>query len=219
MLRKRIEETHNGIQGEFDVRIFGEFAKMMREKGWIETDDMILSGINSGNVLEIGPGPGIKGLEWLKKTDNTKLTALEISDNMISIAKKNAIDYRLSNRVNYIKGNATKEIPFEENTFDNVFSNGSLHEWEKPEQVFNEMYRVLKSGGKLFVSDLRRDINPIMKCDVKMGTKPRSMIKGLITSLNAAYTVEEINEIIKKTDIKNFQTKKTITGITIIATK
>ena len=33
------------------------------------------------------------------------------------------------------------EMPFEDESFDSVISNGSLHEWETPVRVFNEIYR------------------------------------------------------------------------------
>ncbi len=219
MVMKRKPETDHGIQGEFNVEMFNQFAKFMRDKGWVETKIMIAAGICSGHVLEVGPGPGIKGLEWLKSTTETKLTALEISPDMIKMAKRNAKDYGLQDRVHYVNGNAAIQMPFDDNTFDAMFSNGSLHEWEFPENVFNEVYRVLKPGGKLFVSDLRRDINLILKLIIKMSTRPKAMVSGFITSLNASYTIEEINEMLHRTKIKNFKTKKDPVGLSVLAVK
>ena len=88
MVKQRVIETNEGIQGALDVEIFNEFAKVMRDKGWNNVDGFIEAGISKGTVLEIGPGPGLIGLEWLKKTQNDGLTALEISSTMICIAKK-----------------------------------------------------------------------------------------------------------------------------------
>jgi ubiquinone/menaquinone biosynthesis C-methylase UbiE len=219
MVKARIPETDHGIQGEFNVEVFDIFAKYMRDKGWIETKQMLAAGIQSGHALEIGPGPGIKGLEWLKHTSNTKLTSLDISEDMLRVARKNAEDYGLSDRVTYVLGNATQAIPFEDESFDVAFSNGSLHEWEYPEKVFNELYRVLKPNSMLFVSDLRRDINPLMKLMVKVTTKPKEILPGFITSLNAAYTVDEMVEIMKKTAFKQFRVEKDPMGLSVIAHK
>ena len=92
----------------------------MRDKGWIETDNIIKAGISRGHALEIGPGPGYLGLEWLKKTSQTQLTVLEISQAMIDISRQNAQDYHLdSDRITYVHHTA-QVLPFEDNRFDSV---------------------------------------------------------------------------------------------------
>ena len=48
MSLKRIIETDSGIQGELDVKIYDSFLKGMRDRGWLETNQVILSGINKG---------------------------------------------------------------------------------------------------------------------------------------------------------------------------
>ena len=107
---------------------------------------------------------------------------------MIKIAEKNAIDYNFQNRVKNIHGNAL-EMPFEDDMFDGVFSNGSLHEWTDPIKVFNEIHRVLKKGGNYCISDLRRNINPLFKWFMGHTVNPIEMREGLIASINSSYTV------------------------------
>lgn len=48
---------------------------------------------------------------------------------MIKLANKNAKDYGFEKRVNYVEANRM-HMPFPNNSFDGVFFNGSLHEWE-----------------------------------------------------------------------------------------
>ncbi len=215
MVKARVKETDEGIQDEMDVRMFDEAKRMMRDRGWLETNEVLKAGIDKGVVLEVGSGPDYLGLEWLKKTERTRLIGLEISSNMIKIAGKNAGEYGLESRVNYIIGDAHK-LPFGDNEFDGVFSCESLHEWEEPGLVFNEIYRVLKPGGKFFVSDLRRDMNPLIKYIMKILAKSRDMKEGLFSSINAAYTKEEIEDILTKTDVKNYKIYKNIMGLCII---
>ncbi|MBN2487563.1 MAG: class I SAM-dependent methyltransferase [Methanosarcinaceae archaeon] len=174
--------------------------------------------MTKGLALEIGPGHGYLGLEWLKRTEGTRLKAVEISPDMIIIAEKNAKEYGFERRVEYVNTDA-RNIPFDDHTFDSVFTNGSLHEWSEPQKIFNEIHRVLKPEGKYFISDPRRDIIPVVKWLLYVMTGPREIREGLISSINAAYTVGEIESILHQTNLKNATVTKTLMGLKITGEK
>ena len=218
MVRPRIVETDEGIQDEFDVRIYNSMMRRLRDKGWMETNHIIISGITNGFALEIGSGPGYLGLEWLKKTASTVLMAVEISPEMTKIAERNAREYGLEGRVKYVKGDAY-QIPFDDNTFDGVFSNGSLHEWSQPIRVFDEVYRVLKPRAKYFISDMRRDMNPSVRWFMKLTVKPKEIRPGFVSSINASYTIDEIRSILDQSNLKESVVAKTFMGFEITGVK
>jgi hypothetical protein len=66
MVKPRTIETTEGIQGEFDVEMYDRMMRRMRDRGWLETKLILKAGIKQGMALEVGPGPGYLGLEWLK---------------------------------------------------------------------------------------------------------------------------------------------------------
>jgi ubiquinone/menaquinone biosynthesis C-methylase UbiE len=218
LVKPRIVETNEGIQGEFTVEVYDKMMRNLRDKGWIETELILKTGINCGLCLEVGPGPGYLGLEWLSKTEGTNLRALEISGDMIEMAEKNAGEYGLVDRVKYVEGDAQK-MPFDDETFDGVFTNGSLHEWSRPDRIFDEINRCLKAGGKYLISDMRRDMNPFVKCFLKLMTKPKEIKPGLVSSINASYTVQEIKSILSKTNLKSATVKKATMGFIITGKK
>lgn len=191
MPKPRKIETDQGIQGDFNVQIYDQMQRRLRDKGWIETKEIINNGITSGLALELGPGPGYLGLEWLKLTQGTMLQGLDISPDMIEIAEKNAEEYGLSDRVEYVQSSGEK-MPFEDNLFNAVFTNGSLHEWSEPQITFDEIWRILKPDGRIFISDLRRDMSFLIRWFLWINTKPKEIRPGLITSINAAYTPDEL---------------------------
>lgn len=191
MNRTRVIETESGIQQETTVRDFNLMQRDFKDKGLLQTKNIIAYGITAGNVAELGPGPGYLGLEWLKATEHTKLTGIEISPEMIKMAKKNSREYGLAERASYINGNVL-DIPLDDASFDGVFSNGSLHEWKNPYTVLSEAHRILKPGGKLFICDLKRTINPLLSGLMKSRVNGKSMKNGLISSIRAAYTKPEL---------------------------
>jgi ubiquinone/menaquinone biosynthesis C-methylase UbiE len=201
MTKARISETDHGIQGKITVAQYDQMQRSFRNKGWLETKALIESGITQGYALEIGHGPAYLGLEWLKQTENTTLAGLDISPDMHTLAMRNAQEYGLTARANYHLGNCD-QLPFEDNGFEAVFSNGSLHEWANPQRAFNEIWRVLKPGGRYFISDLRRDMYGLLRGFLWLSVRPTAMRSGLLTSVGAAYTPKELRDLLKRTRLK-----------------
>ena len=218
MTKPRIIETDDGIQGEFTVAAYDQMQRTLRDKGWIETRELLKHGIAQGCALEIGPGPGYLGLEWLKHTQGTTLKGLDISPDMIPMAERNAAEYDLAHRVEYVHSSGNK-MPFGDSTFDMVFTNGSLHEWADPHGTFDEIWRVLKPGGKIVISDLRRDMFPLLRWFLRMNTKPKSMRSGLESSVNAAYTPSELCQLIKGTKLEHCAVSSNPIGVVITGEK
>lgn len=218
MVRPRVIETNQGIQEAGDVEAYDYMMRRLSEKGWTVLREIIKFGITGGHALEVGPGPGYLGLDWLKKTNATRLTGLDISQNMVKMARRNAAEFGLTGRAEYVAENAAK-MPFADNQFDAVFTNGSLHEWEHPAGILNEIHRVLKPSGRFFISDLRRDMNILVRWFMKAASKPKSIRPGLVSSIKASYIKPEISEILKQTRIKTFGISQSPMGIIITGIK
>jgi methylase of polypeptide subunit release factors len=98
MARTRIPETDVGILGAATVETYDQMQRGLRDKGLLETNEVVANGLTRGRVLELGPGPGYLGLEWLKSTQGTLLEGLDISPDMIERARCNAREYNLQDR-------------------------------------------------------------------------------------------------------------------------
>jgi len=197
-----------GVEGYFAVK-YAEFAKNTKElrKEYRRLADKSASVIQEGKLLEIGPGPGYISIEIAKLLPKMEVIGLDISDTMIEIAKMNADEYGLSERIEFRKGDASK-MPFEDSSFDFVTSSGSLHHWKNPAQVFNEIYRVLKPGCRALISDLRKDTPKEKIKEWANIIDSKIMRWGLKHSFGESYTAQQIEKIINDSQFTKFEIKE-----------
>ncbi|MFQ5867934.1 MAG: class I SAM-dependent methyltransferase, partial [bacterium] len=115
----------------------------------------IVTEIKSGKVLDIGTGPGYLPIEIAKLNNQLEIIGVDLSHRMINIAHKNARIAKID-RVKFEVANA-HDLPYQNNSFDFVFSTLSLHHWRDRIKVFNECSRIVKNGGLVWIYDFRKD--------------------------------------------------------------
>ena len=99
------------------------------------------------NIIDVGCGIGGSTLHLAQKFDS-KATGITLSPVQASRAKERAAEAGLDNRVQFEVANAL-EMPFEDNSFDLVWSLESGEHMPDKTKFLQECYRVLKPGGKM----------------------------------------------------------------------
>ena len=99
----------------------------------------------SGRVLEVAAGTG-KNLPFY--SSSCRITALDVSPQMLSIARRRAA--ALSLEIAFVLGDG-EALPFHDHSFDTVTSSLSTCTFPHPVSVLREMGRVCRSGGKIFL--------------------------------------------------------------------
>lgn len=138
-------------------------------------------------LLDLGSGGGMDLFIARMKFPNAgTLYGLDILPEMIAKAEK-VRDAKGFENIEFRQGTLT-ENPFESSSIDKAISNCVINLEPDKQKVYNELYRILKSGGEFYISDiiLKQNLPCCMKNDERM----------LCTCVSGAILEEELLAII-----------------------
>jgi arsenite methyltransferase len=104
-------------------------------------------------VLDLGSGAGFDCFLAAKKVGKKgKVIGVDMTKEMIAKARANAKKYKYDN-VEFRLGEI-ESLPVEDNSVDVIISNCVINLSPDKQKVFRESHRVLRNGGKMFISDM-----------------------------------------------------------------
>ena len=148
-----------------------------------------LSTVQSGEVvLDIGSGGGIDCFEASRKVGaQGRVIGIDMTDEMLALARKHAptvaknLGYAEPN-VDFRKGFADA-MPVEDDQVDLIISNCVINLAPDKTKVFQEMFRVLRPGGRFTISDIVAD-QPIPNYLIFDKAKWGDCLSGALTIKN-----------------------------------
>jgi arsenite methyltransferase len=104
-------------------------------------------------VLDLGSGAGTDSIIAVQMVGKAgRVTGIDMTREMLAKARTAATEIGATN-VEFVEGEA-EHLPFEDETFDVVISNGVIDLIPDKDAVFAELHRVLVPGGRLQIADV-----------------------------------------------------------------
>lgn len=175
----------------------------------------------ASDLLEVAPGPGYFAIE-LAKLGKFHITGLDISRTFIEIASQNARAAGADIALQW--GNASA-MPFPDESFDFVYCSSAFKNFSEPVGAMNEMYRVLRSGGRALVRDLRKDVS-LEEIQFYIRQSGRNWFDAWLTKIafqhmliKRAYTMDDFERMAGQSKFRTCQIQTAPLGLEVHFTK
>ena len=166
-------------------------------------------GIDRGEAIDVGTGPGIFPIFLSKALPDIRFKGIDLSPVMIEIAKGNGLEEGLGNGIEFQMGSAYS-LPCEDRSIDLLLCINTLHHLDRPIDFFNEVARTLKEGGGFVIVDFHREASFILIGIFNLfwkaffGRHPKAR-RGFLESVRSSYTVEECQNFLEQSRLRDWK--------------
>lgn len=149
--KEKIRAMFDSIAPRYDF--LNHFLSLGIDKRWRRKVVEIVRESSAINVLDVATGTGDLAISIAKSIDDCNVVAVDISPNMLEIAKQKVLNLNLQNRVTCSIDDAL-ELSFEDNSFDALTIAFGVRNFEHLDKGLKELLRVVKPGGKLVILEI-----------------------------------------------------------------
>ncbi len=221
-LTPKPKKAYKGLPLEgFLARWYARITGKKREE-FRKAAQAVAAQVPSGaSVLEVAPGPGYLAIE-LARLGDYRIVGLDISRTFVRMATENAKEAGVA--VTFTQGNASA-MPLEPESFDFVVCRAAFKNFTDPVGALNEMYRVLRPGGKAAIFDLRSDA-PAEAIDAEVKGMGLGWFNRVVTKwifkhslLKRAYSQEQFRQMAPQTPFRACEIRVDKIGLEVSLTK
>lgn len=195
ILEPEVMDTAEAAEA-YDAMAHGEVDNAFVER-------VVALGAKTGHFLDVGTGPAQIPILLAQRCPDIHLTAIDLSEEMLKIAKRHVAAAELAERITLEHVDA-KTLPYPDNTFDGLISNSIVHHIHDSLRALKEMSRVVKPGGLVLIRDLVRPETPEAAqvfVDKYAAEDTPYQQQLYYDSFLASFTIAEVNEMLAQMDL------------------
>jgi demethylmenaquinone methyltransferase/2-methoxy-6-polyprenyl-1,4-benzoquinol methylase len=179
--KEQVARMFNNISGRYDF--LNHFLSLGIDRGWRRKAIEQLRPLKPQRILDVATGTGDFAVQAMTLSPQ-KIVGVDISEGMLDVGKKKVKAKGLGKVVSLQYGDS-ENLPFADNSFDAITVGFGVRNFEDLRRGLQEMYRVLRPGGKAVILEFSR---------------PRAFPFKQVYSLYFSFILPRIGKMVSKDD-------------------
>ena len=180
----QIERMFDEIATQYDL--LNHTLSFGIDKRWRKKGILSLKSIAPKNILDVATGTGDLAVEAYRLLRPDKILGIDISEGMKDIGREKIAKLGLSDNIEFEWQNAS-ELTLNSDSFDAAMVAFGIRNFENLDKGLQEIYRVLRPGGKLMILELSSPEHFPMKQGYQIYSKLIPIVGRFISKNKVAY--------------------------------
>lgn len=185
--KEQVEQMFDNIAPTYDK--LNHIMSLNIDRMWRRRVMRIVRRAKAHKIMDVATGTGDLAIAMAKRVDRTQILGVDISEEMLAVARRKIEKQGLEERIMLEKGDAENLSMVASESIDAITVAFGVRNFENIERGLSELYRTLKPGGKLVVLEFSMPKNRLVRWVYSQYAHrllPR--IGGMISKDKQAYT-------------------------------
>ena len=185
--KEQVEQMFDNIAPTYDR--LNHIMSLNIDRVWRRRVMRIVRRSKAHKIMDVATGTGDLAIAMAKRVDRTQILGVDLSEEMLAVARRKVEKQGLEERIMLEKGDAENLAMVSTESIDAATVAFGVRNFENIERGLSEIYRTLKPGGKLVVLEFSMPKNRLVRWVYSQYAHrllPR--IGGMISKDKKAYT-------------------------------
>ncbi|MBQ6940291.1 MAG: bifunctional demethylmenaquinone methyltransferase/2-methoxy-6-polyprenyl-1,4-benzoquinol methylase UbiE [Alistipes sp.] len=221
--KEQVEQMFDNIAPTYDR--LNHILSFNIDKLWRRRVVRILRKSNPDMVMDMATGTGDLAIAMAHRIKDVRILGIDLSEEMLAVARQKIESEGVSDRIEVKKGDAENLTFVDSETMDAATVAFGVRNFENLEKGLTEIYRTLRTGGKLIVLEFSIPRNPLVRwvyaqyshrllpCIGAMLSKDRQAYDYLPDSVEEFPSPERFAEILRGVGFSDIKARSQSFGI------
>lgn len=159
--KEQVEEMFDNIAPNYDR--LNHILSFNIDRIWRRRVMRIVRRSKARRIMDLATGTGDLAIAMAKRVDRTQILGVDLSEEMLAVARAKIQKQGLEERIMLEKGDAENLTMVADGSLDAVTVAFGVRNFENMERGLSEIYRTLRAGGKLVVLEFSMPKNRLIR--------------------------------------------------------